>query len=337
MTAKFPLVALGRPLQPKPRKTPPLFALRVSALESCQLRCRYCLPGAVQPASKRNAWLTPDEHARVAPLLAERGVRKVRFTGGEPLLRDDLPEVIGAWRRALPDADLALTTNGLLLHERLDALVDAGLDRLNVHLDTLRADRVQALMGGGDPDACLASVAAAHAAGVPVKMNMVVQRDLNDDELPAFLEVSKALGVQVRFIELMDTGSASDAVRRSFISGEDILRRLAAAVRFESAPRRCASDPAELFQTEDGVIFGLIASDTRPFCDACDRLRLGATGVLRGCLYAPDGLNLGRALRGGLDDARLGAQLDEAIGAKASWHPQAGQARRPFSMADVGG
>lgn len=314
------------------------YSLRVSLLEQCQLTCGYCMPGAINPFTHNDRWLRREHHARLAPLFGSRGVKKVRFTGGEPLLRPDVADVVGAWRRALPDADLALTTNGQHLARHLDALVAAGLNRVTVHVDTLRAERYPTLMGAGSPDDVLAQAQRATERLAEVKLNVVVQKGLNDDELLDFLALSRELSMQVRFIELMNTGSATGHVEHTFLSGEEILARVAASRPVRALERHRASDPAALYRLDDdGTVFGLIASDTQPFCSACDRLRLGAEGALRGCLYAPDGVPLGEALRAGADDKELLRLLDEGLDDKRSFHPTVAIDRVPFSMADIGG
>jgi cyclic pyranopterin phosphate synthase len=315
------------------------YTLRVSVLEQCQLDCGYCRPGSVASPSTKAAWLSPAEHARLAGLFFARGVQKVRFTGGEPTLRPDLVDVVAAWSRARPaGVSLALTTNALRLAPLVPALRDAGLDGVTVHLDTLRADRVQHLMGdGADVDAVFAAVDVARAAGLAVKWNVVVQRGRNDDELPAMLALSAARGIEVRFIELMNTGSAPGFVHETFFAGAEIVARVHAARGARPLPRRHASDPAALYVDDAGVVFGVIASDTEPFCADCDRLRLSADGRLRGCLYQPGGLALGPVLRGAVDDAAVAAVIDAGLDDKRSHHPGVPVVRTPFSMADIGG
>ncbi len=311
--------------------------LRVSLLQQCQYRCAYCRPGSVVPPSVRDRWLTAVHYERFAHALQGSHVRKVRFTGGEPLLRRDVADVVTAFSRALPGVDLGLTTNGQHLGERLHALKTAGLARATVHIDSLRADRYRTLMGDGDLRTVLANVERARCALHEVKLNVVVQRGQNEDEIGDFLRWSAVTGVQVRFIELMNTGSAASYTHQAFFSGAEIV---AAARRFddvEPIPRRHRADPAALWRTRGGVTFGVIASDTEPFCEACDRLRLTADGRLRGCLYEGDGVPIGDALRADAARDELDRLLARAIAGKRSHHPTSGVAPVPFSMADVGG
>jgi GTP 3',8-cyclase len=310
------------------------YSLRVSVLEQCQLACGYCNPGSVTPPAARDRWLDASAYLRLARLFRARGVVKVHMTGGEPLVRSDVVDIVAAFKEAMPDADLALTTNALRLAPMVDDLARAGLRRVTVHLDTLRADRYEALMGQGSPATVLAAAARARSAlGNVVKMNVVLQRGRNDDELADFLAMSRDTGIEVRFIELMNTGSADEYTRAVFMPGRDVVAALGAT----PLPRRHASDPAALFTSRDGVVFGVIASDTEPFCGDCDRLRLTADGRLRGCLYQSGGIPLGAALASGASDDTIAALIDTGLDDKRSWHPLVAAHRVPFSMADVGG
>ncbi|HEY4223257.1 MAG TPA: radical SAM protein [Myxococcota bacterium] len=311
----------------------PRYALRVSVLEQCTYACPYCAPGTVAAPTEKARWLSAAHYARLAKLFRGRGVTKVRFTGGEPLLRQDIVAIVHAWKEAMPDADLALTTNGQRLAAHLPDLARAGLRRVTVHIDTLRPDRYRALMGDAEPAAILAAAVAARALLAEVKLNVVIQRDKNHDEIGDFLALSQRTGIEVRFIELMSTGSADDYARSVFMAGQDIV----ALAHGAPLPRRHPSDPAALYQTSQGVSFGVIASDTEPFCAACDRLRLTADGRLRGCLYQSGGIPLGAALAAGASDETLQALMDTALDDKRSWHPLVAPHRVPFSMADVGG
>ncbi len=302
--------------------------LRVSVLDRCQYRCAYCLPGSVSPFLQASRWLSVDDYRRIARAFTPFGVDKVRFTGGEPLLRRELPEIVAAFREGNPGCDLALTTNGLLLSERLEALVEAGLRRATVHIDSLRSDRYRALMGPGDVRSVLEGALAARERLAEVKLNVVVQRDRNDDEIEEFLSFSRETGMDVRFIELMSTGSANAYTHRALITGREIVER----ARGTALPRLRPSDPAARFVTPDGVVFGVIASDSEPFCGACVRVRLTADGRLRGCLYEAPGVSL----RDVPADA-LAERIAGALRAKRSHHPHGGQAREAFSMAETGG
>lgn len=304
--------------------------LRVSVLSSCQLRCAYCVPPAGAP--DRAGWLGPEEHRAIARAIGAR-LAKVRFTGGEPLLRTALPDLVRAYAEERPGVPLALTTNGVRLPDRLPALRAAGLRAATVHVDSLRPERYRALMGEADLAEVLSAVRLAREALDLVKVNVVVQRGRNDDEIPDFLDWSRREGIEVRFIELMDTGSAPAFTRAAFFSGAEILARARAARGASPVPRLHPSDPAALHATDDGLVFGVIASDTEPFCGACTRVRLSAEGRLRGCLYEPGGADL----RGALREGRLEEVLGRVLSGKRSHHPSLPAPRSPFSMAQTGG
>lgn len=312
------------------------YVLRVNVLEQCQYRCPYCLPGAVSPYTPNARRLSPQQYERLGRVFLAFGIRKVRFTGGEPLLREDLPEIVSAFREAMPGAELAVTTNGEHLAARLEALIAAGLCRATVHIDSLNPARYRALMGEGDLAAILQTVLHARTVLEDVKVNAVIQRGANDDEIPAFLEWSRRTGVQVRFIELMNTGSAVLYTRKAFCSGAEIVERAGAQGEVRSLPRKSPSDPAALFSV-GGVVFGVIASDTQPFCADCNRLRLTPRGQLRGCLYQPGGIELGQAMRDGASDDALAQLVRLGISNKRSHHPDVAADRAPFSMSEAGG
>lgn len=311
------------------------WTLRVNLLEQCQYRCGYCRPQALRAATPKTVWLSPAEYARLGALFAAAGVEKVRLTGGEPLLREDVEEIVAALKGAMPGVTVGLTTNGQRLPGRLEGLARAGLDRATVHVDSLRPERYRALMGDGELAEVLLGLAAAHRRLGGAKLNVVVQRGGNDDELPDFLAFSRRTGIEVRFIELMNTGSAREYVQRAFVSGGEILRRAGAVA---PVARRSPSDPAALYRAADGLVFGLIASDTQPFCERCNRLRLMPDGRLTGCLYQAAALPLGAALRAGASDAELLALLQRAVREKRSFRPGEAAAPRPaFSMSEAGG
>ena len=320
------------------------YSLRVSLLEQCQLSCRYCMPGSVRPYTANHRWLRAAQYARLASYFTAYGVNKLRFTGGEPLLRPDVAEIVSAWRLGMPDADLALTTNGERLGALAMPLAEAGLNRVTVHLDTLRPERYLSLMGPGHPEQVLEGVVTAKKFFHEVKLNVVVQKGMNEDEISDFLALSARLGVEVRFIELMNTGSAQSYVEETFVSGEQILSRVQLSHKIHPRERRLKSDPAMLFEARpygqaevEPVVFGLIASDTQPFCADCDRLRLTAEGSLRGCLYAPSGPDLGQLLRDNASDEMIATTIEKGLDTKRSHHPLVDRARTPFSMADIGG
>jgi cyclic pyranopterin phosphate synthase len=297
----------------------PLTSLRISVTDRCNIRCRYCMPEAEYTWLPRASILTFEEIDRLVGIFARLGVTKVRLTGGEPLLRQQLDHLVALLVRRPELADLALTTNGILLARQAGALKQAGLRRLTVSLDTLRSERFHRFTRSARHADVLAGIAAARGAGFTgTKINSVMIRGFNDDELVDLLEFGRANEVEVRFIEYMDVGGATqwslDDVlpRREML--ERIARRYGAATPLEEGPR--SSAPAERFALPDGTAFGIIASTTEPFCGTCDRSRLMADGMWLLCLYAASGLDLRSLLRSGVEDAEIAGRLDAAWAAR---------------------
>ncbi len=247
----------------------------------------------------RHSILDFEEIALLVDAFTSLGVDRVRITGGEPLLRRDLPRLIEMLASRAAIRDLALTTNGVLLAPQVSALRSAGLQRITVSLDTLQRDRFQALARFDELPAVLAGIEAASRAFGALKIDTVVLRGRNDDELAALLEFGKTVNAEVRFIEYMDVGGATGWSMEDVVSGREMRERLAAIYgAIEPLPGR-ESAPAERFRLPDGTTFGIIASTTEPFCAACDRSRLTADGLWLLCLYARGGLDLRHPLREG--------------------------------------
>lgn len=266
----------------------------------------------------RAGLLTFEEIGTLAAVFADLGVTKVRLTGGEPLQRNDLSQLVRILAREPRLADIALTTNGVQLADHARALRDAGLHRLTVSLDTLRRDRFAAITGRDALDKVLAGIQAARAAGFdPIKIDTVVLRGENDDELTDLLAFGRSIGAEVRFIEYMDVGGATRWSYELVTPRAEILAHIAEALGpVEPVPGR-GSDPAERFRLPDGAVFGVIASTTSPFCGACDRARLTADGVLLQCLYAHGGVDLRTPLREGASPAELSAIITRSWEARA--------------------
>jgi GTP 3',8-cyclase len=276
----------------------PLRSLRLSVTDRCNLRCHYCMPEDEYLWLPREDLLTFEEIAQLADLFAEAGVDRIRLTGGEPLLRRNLPDLVAGLAARPWLRDLALTTNGVLLADAARALRDAGLHRVTVSLDTLRRDRFQRLTRLDALPQVLAGIDAVRSAGFnDLKLDSVITRADNDDELVDLLAYARSVGAEVRFIEYMDVGGATQWRPEAVVSRAEMLARLTDHFGpITPLPGR-ASAPAERFQLADGSTFGIIASTTRPFCGACDRARLTADGVLLLCLYAQHGTDLRRPLR----------------------------------------
>jgi cyclic pyranopterin phosphate synthase len=256
----------------------------------------------------RASILTFEETERLARVFVGLGAAKLRLTGGEPLLRQELPMLVGRLA-AIPEIrDLALTTNALLLARHAQALRLAGLRRVTVSLDTLRRDRYREMTRADRLDEVLAGIAAAQAAGFPdLKINSVILRGVNDDELLDLLAFGRREGVEIRFIEYMDVGGATRWSPERVVSRREMLDRIAAVEgRVAPAPDQDPRAPAERFVLPDGTTFGIIASTTEPFCRTCDRSRLTADGVWLLCLYSPGGVNLKDMIRAGASDLEIG-------------------------------
>ena len=286
----------------------PLGSLRVSVTDRCNMRCRYCMPEAEYVWLPKQSILTFEEIARLVRVFASLGVSKVRLTGGEPLLRHDLP-TLAAMLAPIPGVrDLALTTNGVLLAKHAHALRGAGLQRVTVSLDTLRPERMRDLARTDRHADVLAGIRAARAAGFPVKLNTVVIRGVNHDELVDLVEFARAHEAEVRFIEYMDVGGATEWSTEQVFSQRDILATLSqryGVITPVSGGGPDLAAPAERFRLANGTTFGIVASTTAPFCRTCDRSRLTADGTWFLCLYAARGVDLRELLRHGATDADL--------------------------------
>ena len=283
-----------------------LGSLRVSVTDRCNLRCRYCMPEQEYVWLPKQSILTFEEIARLVGIFTSLGVEKVRLTGGEPLLRHDLATLTGMLAKNPAIRDLALTTNGLLLTRQADALKQAGLGRVTVSLDTLRPERMQALARSDRHADVLAGIATARRVGFPVKLNTVVIRGVNEDELVELVEFARAHEAEVRFIEYMDVGGATGWSMEQVVSQQEILERL--SLQYGAITPVTSGDvaaPAERFRLPDGTTFGIVASTTAPFCRSCDRSRLTADGTWFLCLYAERGLDLREPLRNGASDGAL--------------------------------
>ena len=293
----------------------PLGSLRVSVTDRCNIRCRYCMPEQDYVWLPKESILTFEEIARLVQVFTGLGVGKVRLTGGEPLLRHDLP-TLTAMLAAMPGVrDLALTTNGLLLAKQAEPLRRAGLGRVTVSLDTLRPDRMRELARTERHADVIAGIVAARAAGFErLKLNTVVMRGVNEDELADLVEFARTHAAEVRFIEYMDVGGATGwSAGQVFSQREmlDVLSQRYGPITPVTAGRDPTA-PAERFQLPDGTTFGIVASTTAPFCRACDRSRLTADGTWFLCLYAARGIDLREPLRSGASDAELAELIASA-------------------------
>jgi len=290
----------------------PLRSLRVSVTDRCNLRCQYCMPEAEYTWLPRETLLTFEEIQRLVAVFADLGVDKVRLTGGEPLLRRDLPDLVRLLAADARLSDLALTTNGVLLADHAAPLAEAGLGRVTVSLDTLRADRFTALTRLTTHARVLEGIAAAARAFAMVKLDTVIMRGVNDDEIGPLLEFGRRIPAEVRFIEYMDVGGATRWSPDLVFPRCDILGRIERTYGPVEPIDESAWAPADRFRMRDGTVFGVIASTTAPFCGTCDRARLTADGVWYRCLYASEGLDLRTPLRTGVPAAEIADRLRAA-------------------------
>ncbi|HET9274564.1 MAG TPA: GTP 3',8-cyclase MoaA [Gemmatimonadales bacterium] len=290
----------------------PLRNLRISVTDRCNLRCRYCMPEAEYVWLPRSSILSFEEIDRLAGIFAGLGVSKIRLTGGEPLLRHDLPTLVSLLSRREAIRDLALTTNGVLLAREAEALHRAGLRRVTVSLDTLRPERMQDFARSRRHADLIAGIDAALATGFsPLKLNTVVIRGYNDDEVVELLEFARERGAEPRFIEYMDVGGATDWSMDQVVSQREILDLVTRRFGPVEPVAENTWAPAERFALPDGTVFGVIASTTAPFCRTCDRGRLTADGTFLLCLYGEDGLDLRELLRGGATDEEIAGHVAE--------------------------
>lgn len=278
----------------------PLRNLRISVTDRCNLRCQYCMPEDKYVWLPRKDILHFEEISALVDIFAELGVEKVRLTGGEPLVRQDLSALVRMLAGKPRIRDLGLTTNGILLADHAQALFDAGLHRVTVSLDTLRSDRFKALTRRNAHQKVLDGIDAAVRAGFHgLKLDTVVVRGTNDDELVELIEYGKRVGAEVRFIEYMDVGGATRWSMDKVFSRTAILDLLARHYGPVEPVIEESSSPADRFVLPDGTVFGIISSTTAPFCRSCDRSRLTADGMWYLCLYANEGTDLRRAIRSG--------------------------------------
>ena len=286
----------------------PLRNVRVSVTDRCNLRCQYCMPEEEYIWLPRDDILSFEEIAYLVDVFADLGADKVRLTGGEPLLRKDLHRLVALLSSNARIHDLALTTNGILLAEQGAALRAAGLHRVTVSLDTMSPAKFRALTRRDTHDRVLEGIAAV-AGWRGLKIDTVVMRGVNDDELGDLIECGRAMSAEVRFIEYMDVGGATSWSSSQVMSGREMLEALARRYGQIEPIVEETSAPAERFRLSDGTTFGIIASTTSPFCRTCDRSRLTADGLWYLCLYAKQGADLRKGLRQGIPREEMKAMI----------------------------
>ena len=314
--------------------------LRVSLTDRCNLRCTYCMPNDFAAWLPSDHQLTTDELVRVIEIAVKEGINEVRLTGGEPLLRPDIVEIVARINAIENAPTLTMTTNALTLEKVAKPLADAGLTRINISLDTLDRDRFKLMTHRDRIDDVFAGIKAAQDAGInPIKINAVLLKGLNADEAPALLDWALTNNLALRFIEQMPLDAGGIWERSSLVTADDIYADL--SQKFELTP--CdgrGSSPAEEFFVNGGpATVGIIGSVTRPFCGACDRLRLTSDGQLRSCLFSLEEMDLRTAMRNGASDEDIAARFRKTVAGKLPGHgindPKFIQPQRPMSA--IGG
>jgi cyclic pyranopterin phosphate synthase len=298
-------------------------ALRLSVTDRCNLRCRYCMPAEGMDWLPGDGLMTRAEIARVVGVLAGLGVREVRVTGGEPLLRRDLAQIVGAVRATPGVREVSLTTNGVMLADRVAALLAAGLDRVNVSLDSLDPERFAAITRRDDLARVLAGLdaCAGHPRLRPIKVNVVLLRGLSEPDVLPLAGLARRRRVVVRFIEAMPIDAGREWTAASVIPGEEVRAMVAARWPLEPMPRERASAPGARWRFADGAgEIQFVSSVSQPFCAACDRLRVTADGRLRTCLFAEEETDLLGPLRAGAEDDDLVRLVRAAVAAKQAGH-----------------
>jgi cyclic pyranopterin phosphate synthase len=316
--------------------------LRVSLTDRCNLRCSYCMPAEGLEWLPTEETLTDDEVVRLVRIGVEQlGITEVRFTGGEPLLRRGLPDIVARTKALSPSPEVSLTTNALGLSRTATALAAAGLDRVNVSLDTIRPDVFHQITRRDRFDDVVAGLAAAQAAGLgPVKVNAVLLRGINDQYAAELLRWCLERDYQLRIIEQMPLDAQHNWSREGMVTAEEIFASLGREFTLTPDPEHRGSAPAETFLVDGGPsMVGVIASVTRPFCGDCDRVRLTADGQVRNCLFAREESDLRAALRGSATDEQIADQWRLAMMTKRPGHGIADesflQPTRPMSA--IGG
>ena len=312
--------------------------LRISVTDRCNFRCQYCMPAEGMKWLPREEILSFEEIERFARICVSRfGFNGIRLTGGEPLVRAHLPELVE--RLAALGVDMALTTNGATLRLHAEALAAAGLQRINISLDSLRRERFLELTRRDELDRVMDGVDAAIDAGLrPVKINVVMMRGLNDDEIVDFANYGRKKGVTIRFIEFMPLEAGDVWTDRLVVPAEEIIETISGAFPIEPVVR--GTEPAERWRYSDGKgEVGVIASVTKPFCETCDRVRLTAEGQFRTCLFAVDEFDMRALLRSEASDEALVDAISAAVGTKWAGHSigQVNFIRPKRTLSQIGG
>lgn len=316
--------------------------LRISVTDRCNFRCRYCMPEEGMPWLNKDEVLSYEEMARLAKVFCTLGVTKIRLTGGEPLMRKDLSTLVGYLSRLPGLEDLALTTNGYFLADQAGELARAGLKRINVSLDSLDPLRFTLVTRRDHFHRVWEGIEEAERQGMrPIKLNAVLIRGVNDDEIPRFADLARSRPFIIRFIEFMPIGADDGWTPDRVVSSAEIIRRIEDHTGTRLVPvERHGLQPADRFRFEDGAgEIGFISSVSEPFCDHCNRVRITADGKLRTCLFSLGETDLRGLLRSGADDEEIAASIRGAVKQKEAGHRinQPGFVRPERTMSQIGG
>lgn len=283
--------------------------IRVSVTKQCNFRCQYCMPNTPFDAFDKDEYIPLENTLEFLKVAIDNGIKKVRITGGEPLLRKDLPEFVAALRAYSQSLQIVLTTNGYLLKNAAQKLKDAGLNRINISLDSLKPERIKQISKKDGLHQVLEGIEEACKLGFGVKLNSVVMRGVNDDEILDLMEFARARGISIRFIEFMENIHANQKLIG--MKEKDILEVIAQKYTFKMAEDEVIG-PAKLYVCDDGYMFGIIAPHNDDFCKSCNRIRLTAEGVICPCLYYQDSVDAREALLS-KNPARLQSVLEQAV------------------------
>lgn len=336
MTDPHAITEIAAEAPPLDTRGRPMHDLRISVMDRCNFRCPYCMPESTYGEHYRflgnDERLDFDEIERIARLAAELGVSKLRLTGGEPLLRPKLSELVARLRRLPGITDLAMTTNGVLLARHARELREAGLDRVTVSLDTLDPALFHRMSGGrGALDDVLGGIDAAQAAGFPqgIKLNTVVQRGVNEHTVLDLIERFRGTGIVPRLIEYMDVGNRNDWNREAVVPSAELIAAIDARWPLDALPAKYPGEVASRFRFRDGQgEIGVISSVSAPFCGGCSRARLSSEGTLYTCLFAVQGTDLRTALRDGSSDDALRERLRDVWLRRSDRYSEEREARR---------
>jgi cyclic pyranopterin phosphate synthase len=316
--------------------------LRISVTDRCNFRCRYCMPEQGMVWMAKSELLAYEEISRLTKILAELGIRKIRLTGGEPLMRKDLHKLVGQIASIRGIEDIAVTTNGYFLPEQAAELVAAGLRRINVSLDSLDPATFNDVTRRNYYDKVWKGIESIEALGIrPIKLNVVLIRGVNDHEIGNFARLARTKPYVIRFIEFMPIGSDDGWSAEKVVATKEVIERLEREIGKPLIPiERHGAQPADRFRPEDGVgEFGFISSVSEPFCDHCNRIRITSDGKLRTCLFSLEETDLKSMLRSGADDEEMSEAIVQAVWKKEEGHliNQPGFTRPNRTMSQIGG